>query len=61
MLKRLATPVIKERIPSRPSYNLNKQAKDQKNMQAKQSLSRNSSSSKLNITPLVTEPIRCNP
>ena len=61
MLKRQATPVIKDRIPSRNSYNINKPTKDQKIMPSKQSLPRNSSSSKLNITPLVTEPIRYNP
>ena len=60
MLKRQGTPSAKERVPSKNAYHP-KPSKDLKNVQSKPSLSRNSSSSRLNISPLPTEPIRFNP
>ena len=60
MLKRQGTPSAKERVPSKNVYQI-KASKEIRNVQSKQSLSRNSSSSRLNISPIPTEPIRFNP
>ena len=51
MFKRSSTPLSKDRVPSKNSYNLNKPSKDLKNIQSKPSLSRMSTNSKLSITP----------
>jgi hypothetical protein len=61
MLKRAATPLAKDRLLPRNSSNAGKPFRDIKNVQAKPSLSRNSSSSRLMVGLAVTEPIRCNP
>jgi len=61
-MKRGATPIAKDKLNSRNSSNQNRPFKEVKNLiPTKSILSRNSSNSKLVITPSNTEPNKHNP